>query len=162
MENYKSNEDIIIEGIEPSIYIIANKFYITSKSLSSSFIEPIIVNIAFSIELYLKCLNTKTTYSSNEKNGSPIFERKLYSSTGHNLVKLFKKLKSNDQSNLSVQYLKKYNSNLIDDFEEIKDVFVDYRYSFEKDNLSINLTILNRVADFLKEYVENKIYRKVE
>ena len=160
MENHEWKEDIIVEGIDPLIYLIANKFYLTAKSLSNHFTEPIVVNIAFSIELYLKCLKTKTTYSKKKNTDSPILERKLDTIFGHNFVELFKKLKATEQNNLSIQYFEKHNSNLSQDFEEIKNAFIEYRYSFEKNSLSINLNILNRVADFLKEYIECEMRQK--
>ncbi|WP_028892377.1 hypothetical protein [Tenacibaculum sp. 47A_GOM-205m] len=159
MEKLEWQGDQIIEGVDPLIYLTANKFYETSKIVHHSFIEPKIMNLSFSIELYLKSLNTKTTIS---KKGStdfdtPILERKLETTKGHELDLIFNRLKPKDQNNLTSLYLEKYNSNFRQDLFDIKNAFIDYRYSFEKDSLTISLTIIERLADFLKEYIENEM-----
>lgn len=157
MEKFEWKEDKVIDGIDPFIYLTANKFYKTAKIVDKGFTEPIIVNLSFAIELYLKCLNTKSTYSKKNNSDLPILERKLKTIYGHKFDEIFKKLKPIDQTNLSSQYSEKYHTDFSKDLVEIKNAFIDYRYSFEKDFLTINFTILNRVADFLKEYIENEM-----
>ncbi|MDN3670828.1 hypothetical protein QWY93_16020 [Echinicola jeungdonensis] len=93
MEKFEWKEDRIVEGIEPSIYLTENKFYLAGKRLDSYFTEPIVVNLSFSIELYLKCLNTKSTYSKKDNTDLPILERKLETIYGHNFEEIFKNLK---------------------------------------------------------------------
>ena len=73
-------------------------------SLDNYFTEPIIVNLSFSIELYLKCLNTKSTYSKKDNTDLPILERKLETIYGHKFDEIFKKLKPAEQENLSFHW----------------------------------------------------------
>jgi len=162
MEKYEWKEDRIVEGIEPFIYLTANKFYLTAKGLGSYFTEPIVVNLSFSIELYLKCLSTKSTYSKKKDTNLPVLERKLETlrvkgKGSHELIKIFNLLKEEEKNQLIKQYLEKYQEQLEEDLTEISNAFINYRYSFEKDFLTINLTILNRIALFLKEYIENEM-----
>lgn len=158
MENMKRNRDEINEeGINPFVYLIANKFYETAKIVDKKFTEPFIVNLSFSIELYLKCLNTKSIYSKKKSNNLPILSHKLKTIRGHEYNKIFDKLKSIDQTTLTFKYLEKYHTDFRNDLVEIKNAFIEYRYSFEKNKLTISLSILNRVADFIKEYIENEM-----
>ncbi len=157
MDKFQWREDRIIEGIAPLIFLTANKFYETSKIVDKSFTEPKIVNLAFSIELYLKSLNTKSTYSKKKNTDLPILDRKLETIRGHEFDLIFDKLKPTDRTNLTSLYLKEYDSDFKEDLSEIKNAFIDYRYSFEKDFLTISLTIIERVADFLKAYIETEM-----
>lgn len=150
-------KDRIVNGIDPLIYRTANKFYLTAKGLDRSFTEPFVVNLSFSIELYLKCLSTTTTYSKKQNTDLPILDRKLRTIYGHEFDVIFNKLPPMDQENLSSQYFEKHGAQLKLDLTEIKNAFIEYRYSFEKNSLSINLTLLNQIADFLKEYIESEM-----
>ncbi|MCH2215333.1 MAG: hypothetical protein MK086_09200 [Flavobacteriales bacterium] len=154
MEKFEWKEDKVYEGIEPLIYLTANKFYMTAKGLDNYFTEPIIVNLAFSVELYLKCLNTKTTLSKKANTNLATLTRKTIH--GHPFDKIFEKLKPIDKVNLSAKYLRKYDRDFKNDLCKLKNAFVDWRYSFEKD-LVICEGLLHQIADFLKDYIENEM-----
>ncbi|WMI64636.1 hypothetical protein RBH94_11265 [Aestuariibaculum sp. YM273] len=160
MENFKWNGEKTIEGIDSNIFLIGKKFHETSKLIDSYFLEPKVVNLAFSIELYLKSLNTKYSYSKKGNSVLPILNRNLIKIPRHNkhqLNKIFKQLNESDQINLIMLYSEKHNSDLIEDLSKLKNTFIDFRYSFEKESLIITESLLERIASFLKEYVENKM-----
>ena len=89
-------------------------------------ILPCITNMAFSLELYLKCLfaienvNIKRTH-------------KIY-----DLYKLSKKTKSEIAKNI-LEY-KEFEKNL----EEISNAFEEWRYSYEKEKLSIDINKIDK------------------
>ena len=124
---------IINKGINPIIYLSANEFYHTAENIKERFhTRALIVNYAFSIELYLKAITSVVTLSLKENKPYPEYERKTKTSHGHNLLNLFNKLREIDRKKISDIYLEKYNSKIQEHLSDIKADFIDYRYSYEK------------------------------
>ena len=98
---------------------------------------PIIVNISFSCELFIKCLLVK--------NKAPI--------KGHNLKELFDNL--DNEQRQQIKGLTKEN-----DFDIVlknhSDFFVKYRYVYEEDNkiTSVNLAFMFALANSLKDVIK--------
>lgn len=98
---------------------------------------PIIVNISFSCELFIKCLLAK--------NKAP--------TKGHNLKELFDEL--DNEQRQQIKTLTKEN-----DFDIVlknhSDFFVKYRYVYEKDNkiTNVNLSFMFAFANSLKDTIK--------
>ncbi|EKG84348.1 hypothetical protein VCHE16_3499 [Vibrio paracholerae HE-16] len=54
------------------------------------------------------------------------------------------------------EYDKQFGFNLVSDLESIKNAFVEYRYIFEKNSSSINLSAVEDIAEFLKNFIEQR------
>ena len=149
---------IINKGINPMIYLSANEFYQTAENIQERFhTRALIVNYAFSIELYLKSLTSVVTLKLKENKSYPEYDRTIETSRGHNLLNLYNKLKEVDRKKISDIYLEKYNSRIQEHLSDIKADFIDYRYSYENDMLSTNLSALKWISLTLKEYIESEM-----
>ncbi len=130
------------------IFDAANDFRIASEILESRFGQKVfplrstIVTTAFSAELYLKCL------LNIEKNNN---------SNGHSLKDLYQKLGNNLRMKIEANYknassTKKQTKDVLD---ECKDIFVDWRYIYEKQNsaFSIDFRALRHIVVALDKTV---------
>lgn len=159
MEGFEWKGDRVYTNINPRIYSRAVEFYKIAINNYEVMHEPIIVNLAFSIELFLKSLNSKVIISLENDFDSiiPILKSRTQCDKGHTLFKLFK----NIDSKYKIEIIRKYNSKFENDFEDdltqISNAFIDYRYTYEKDFISINLLALQNISLFLKEYIYEKM-----
>ena len=112
-------------------------------------------NGCFSIELYLKLLCVISTFNSNSLNGNHKRE--------HKLDELYNDLVINGSifaNELDIEYLKcryKQHASFKDFLHSINLYFVDWRYSYDKDELLMNLNELSDVLNSLEKYSDCKI-----
>ncbi|KYG75882.1 MULTISPECIES: hypothetical protein [Roseivirga] len=154
-------------GIDPMIYLDATEFYETAELIQEeNKTRALIVNYAFSIELYIKCLFVTTEFNLIDKPGYPEYERSISTirDNKHDLLKLFKKLPDADQSEISKLYSHKYKNEISEHLDEIKGDFIKWRYAYEKDQLVSSTGALKQISRTLKEYIESQMnegkYRK--
>ena len=101
---------------------------------------PAIVCAAFSIELALK--------ANIAFQGDADKLKKLKSSDRHNLFKLFELLLVETQDEIFIG-TKLAKSEFLEKIQTISNAFVDWRYVYEKDEISIDYTFLNDFAQTL-------------
>lgn len=118
---------------------------------------PYYVNLAFSIELFLKSLHVSETATFLNKWPFNHITRNFKSIQGHQLDLIFNKLPDDIQNKLSESYREKCDNSFIEDLELIKSTFVDWRYYFEQRNSSVNVTALEKIAVFLKDFTKQQI-----
>ena len=133
----------------------ADAFYEVGKAYAdvdkmlppSRFIFPVIVNLAFSCELYLKALMIW-------RSPDDMFVR------GHSLVKLFNELDKVDQSRIRGLYKPEFHNWTFDDaIAEFDTSFEDWRYAFQEDKGNLVSTIFEhiRFTDIVREYARKTI-----
>ena len=112
-------------------------------------------NGCFALELYLKFLIVVSTFNASDLSGKH--------PTGHKLDSLYCELKNTNSSfvnDLEKEYAKtKYRHSYLklEDFlTSIKDHFMDWRYSYEKGALNINLNTLSDVLNIFEDYTITK------
>jgi hypothetical protein len=158
MSKAKNIKKVVTRGIDPYAYLVATRFLKASAMIKHLGLEPHIVNLSFSIELFLKSMQVKSETTFDPSSNHPSGSTRIQSIRGHLLYEeVFLKLDDSLQSELSILYNNKFNRVLDDDLSEIQTGFVDFRYSFEKPSLSISLTSLENIAEFLKEYIEKRM-----
>lgn len=97
-------------------------------------IVPFIVNLSFACEIYLKIL---------------IFNRTQKIVKGHCLDELFLKLPQKEQNDIKINININKNSNFDKELKNIKNIFTEFRYSYEFDNLKYNISFLRDFAIIL-------------
>ncbi|HGZ7315363.1 TPA: hypothetical protein ACOL2D_004813 [Vibrio parahaemolyticus] len=150
---------VSIRGFDPSVYLVANEFYDAATSIPvAKRHAAYIVNLSFSIELYIKSLDVSQTIVFVEDNPFADSSEKVINARvkGHSLRKMFLKLRTEIRTEMLNEYEKQFDSNLDSDLDSIQNAFVEYRYIFEKESASINLSAVERVANFLKQFTEQK------
>jgi len=126
---------------------------------------PQIVCLSFSIELYLKCLNSKTVCDSKhveELEHGVKYYKKLAERPGqfgHDLESLFNALSQEHQTGISecwneLGFKDEYGGEIFLFIKEYKDLFKDWRYAFEEKIRPVNLTLLNAIAHCFDTYTE--------
>lgn len=124
-------------------------YFMTSTSRDDAFkkyyIHPVIVNIAFACEIFLKSI--MYLYAMEAK--------------GHSLKDLIKNLPEDDKMFLDGKLTKAYNgeTDMLGSryLENISNAFTDWRYSYEKSEISLNLGYLITLATALKELCETRL-----
>tara|TARA_R110001583_G_scaffold180944_1_gene338114 strand:- start:468 stop:977 length:510 start_codon:yes stop_codon:yes gene_type:complete len=125
--------------------------------------SPFISCASFSIELYIKCLNARTfcdviDYNKDEYGVEHYKNMHAKSNCrGHGLLGLFDNLSEELKSDLrnfyqSSEYPNEYES-LDSILEHVNNSFVDFRYSFEKNISSLNITALYKLCNILYHFV---------
>jgi len=145
-------------GFGMSVYKVGEQFYETAEKIGNApYPYAYIVNMSFAIELFIKSLNVTHKASFKEDNSwAESYEMIVHTKDRrHSLINLFNNLPEKTQDGLKRQYLLGSNIELLDDLEQIKDAFLDYRYIYEKDSHSINIGALSRVASFFKKFIES-------
>lgn len=111
------------------------------------YIYPVIVNLAFSCELYLKALMIW-------RNPDGSFDR------GHSLVDLFNGLSDTDRNGIKGLYIPEFSEWGFDGaIKEFNRLFEDWRYAFEvkEDDNECTIYELIRFADSVHKYVEETV-----
>ncbi len=150
---------------DPGVLKNADAFRTAAQSLSafpeSSMSVPTVVNAAFALELYLKCLNMEWQLADPNEIANSGKKAWLASRSamqkGHIPSKLFEALEQSIHDNLEQQYkLSSYNSNtqsLKEALQGFDDLFEDWRYIFEGKCKSVNLSSLFAMLAFFSETI---------
>ncbi|MBU0809520.1 MAG: hypothetical protein KKD30_16625 [Gammaproteobacteria bacterium] len=129
--------------IEPSVYYKAEGFHIAAKILFDSEElkhrgAPFIINATFALELYLKCLLSKTIFEGPETHEegytsyNRVFSKSEHTGIGHDLSNLYQQLP--EEARAGIEKANKELSgkdSLSNFFNKNKAHFVSWRYSFE-------------------------------
>ncbi|MGE8100525.1 hypothetical protein ACQKP6_21705 [Pseudomonas fluorescens] len=154
---------------EPSVYYKAEAFHIAAKILHGNAAlnyrgAPFIVNAAFSLELYLKSLMSKTILEAPEIHGegytsyNRTYSRSKHTGSGHDLNNLYQKLSEKIRSELQKNHQElSGNFSLTDFFNKNKAHFVNWRYSFEGDAEPYCAQDVLHVLDTFKSYASRYI-----
>lgn len=149
-----------IEEIKKDILIEANSFYDITTLKNKSVFEfnkyqliAIIVNCAFSLELYFKyiylCIYNELYKGKNKGNN------------GHNLLDIYNIIKHYGLENFIEKYFKKEEIEKI--LEQMSSAFVDWRYAYEgKKQLIVNYILLKDFIAYISEYANNVEKNKYE
>ena len=139
--------EISIETL-PNQHVLASAraFYNAAKMLhDEKFINveiPVLVNSAFALELYLKSFNSKKIFQNGKLNneGIAIYEEVVNkpNTTGHNLADLYSAISDEIKQVIKSEYLE--NESFENGIIEFNNIFIEYRYSFERRNKGVNLT----------------------
>jgi hypothetical protein len=143
-------------------YLESAKVLYENKSQSGKLIPVIISNVCFSIELYLKALNSNIINEYISENGKTI-QNKEYVEVlkyGHALDRLFESLPEIYKEILKEQYLEEFENNIEDIFKKYSGLYVKVRYLFEKTFLieKKSLPPLFKLADFMAKSLYNIKY----
>lgn len=151
------------QGFRNAFYVLFNSVF--SRPGCESWLQDgnamsvLGTNGCFSIELYLKFLMAIDSFDEQTLSG----KHKL----GHKLGELYDALRKQNSSWVN-ELEQKYNlskhkhqyKSLGDFLNSINDYFVDWRYSYDKGALNVNLNTLSDVLNFFKEFSIKK-YSKV-
>ncbi|EGR4195835.1 hypothetical protein VCSRO76_3482 [Vibrio cholerae] len=158
-ERLLTNKMLFVRGFDHSIYMMANEFYHLATSIPvSERYAAYIVNLSFSIELYIKSLDVSQlmVFTENDLFADSIEKIVNVRVSGHSLLSMFSKLPREIRAEMESEYDKQFGFNLVSDLESIKNAFVEYRYIFEKNSSSINLSAVEDIAEFLKNFIEQR------
>lgn len=103
-------------------------------------LNPLVVNVAFSIELYLKSIKAHESATCEYP-------------TGHKLDELFKILKPSTQQQIKTSFAQRSEVSLDDLLSEASNSFVEWRYSHEK-SVDAHPFELIKFAQILRDYTE--------
>jgi len=99
-------------------------------------ILPCITNMVFSLELFIKCLLVV-----EGKNPRHI----------HNIYKLYEELSEKTKNSLFIKASERKEGESL--LQEIANAFEDWRYSYEKSFLEINLEKMDEVIKIFRDYI---------
>lgn len=161
------NKKLKYQGIDGYIYQTACKYlraanYIPDHDRGA----PYYVNLAFSIELFLKSLNVTTELEFEPSppfkmvNREMVIHGKIKGFGGHSLLDIFKTLPQEIKDSSEAEYAQTHNVSIYKELDGIKNVFVEWRYLFEKDHICIPHDSINNVASFLKGFVERQMHKQ--
>lgn len=116
---------------------------------------PYITNIAFAIEVFIKCLHVKKRFKPSTESPHLLDVDadwvRAKGRNSHSVAAVFDKLPEQIKWLASSVYAEKYQRILIQDLEEVGTAFADYRYQYENMGMmTISLDVLNDVAVFFK------------
>lgn len=145
-------------GFNHAFYVIVNSFF--NKENSEKWnnmgdgMSPIGTNGVFAIELYLKFLMVVKSYDKTSFSGNHI--------KGHDLDLLLAELDRRDKNLVNIlrdefrnsKYCK--NQSLDDFLSSIKKQFEEWRYSYDKGQLNINLNTLSDLLNILETVSTNE------
>lgn len=134
---------------EACAFYEVGKSYATSEHIlgPDQYIYPVIVNLAFSCELYFKALMIW-------RNPDGSFNK------GHSLVDLFDEISDTDKDSVKKLYIPKFSGWSFESaIKEFDRSFDDWRYAFEvkEDDNVCTIYELIRFADSVHKYVEETI-----
>lgn len=150
---------------DPGVLKTADAFRLAAQSLNayaeSRMSVPTVVNAAFALELYLKCLNMEWRLAdpigiANSGKKAWLASRSALQ-RGHILSKLFEALEQSIHDHLEQQYkLSPHNSRtqaLKHALQGFDGLFEDWRYIFEGNCKSVNLPSLFAMLAFFSETI---------
>lgn len=160
-----------IRTTEPNVYYRAEAFHITAKILHENAElkyrgAPFIINAVFSLELYIKCLMSKSIFETPEihKEGFTSYKRAYSKSThtgqGHDLDNLYQQL--SEKTRLELEKINQElngNISLAEFFKKNKDHFVKWRYSFEGNAEPYCAQDVLQTLNVLKSYASKYIVK---
>ena len=143
----RENNLNIEQILNRSVLAYARSFFNAAQCLKNGdFLNntiPLVVNTAFALELYLKSFNSDKIFinGKNLQHDVVVYENIIneVKKTGHNLLDLYQCL-SDDIKDLIKKEYKITNISFEDAISEYKNIFTDWRYGFEGNINSINLT----------------------
>lgn len=120
---------MIYRGCDFQVWRHGQEFYRAADVLreTKNISAPYYICLAFSIELFIKCLDTTTEYKSASNVKLFVHAR----SRQHSLSELFSQLPEGIKSDCEKKYAEKHAKSLVKDIEHISGVFVKYRYMYE-------------------------------
>ena len=143
MPNDLTNKEQMIEECLKE----ANQFFsvckiITDAGVNATHLYPCIASLSFAIELYFKKILLEN---------QPVEMLKT-----HDFYNLFKLLPQQEQTNLIQKWRERYNSNLEEGIQKERCAYNEWRFGYEKEEIHADPAFLSNLAEFLKEYVEEK------
>lgn len=142
------------------------------ESENNNLFVPGMINICLSVEIFLKSINASTTNLEDEieVNGATVYQGRdetlkiLPSGKGHTLSKLFDGLPEDIQNEITQHArLEGYAECVSKGLKKYDDVFVDWRYIYEKnDPKSLGthplFQLVNAVSRYCEENLDKVIY----
>jgi hypothetical protein len=153
----KKKYNLTYHGCDFQIWHHGQEFYRAAAVLkeTKNISAPYYICLSFSIELFIKCLDTTTEYKSASNVKLSVHTR----SRQHSLSDLFSQLPDEMKSDCEKKYSKMHTRSLAKDVEHISDVFVKYRYQYEdineKKQRVLCVSVLEDVGAFFDEYSTN-------
>ncbi|MDP4537593.1 hypothetical protein Q3O60_15510 [Alkalimonas collagenimarina] len=142
------------------------------ESEDNNFFVPGMINICLSAEIFLKSINASMTNLEDEieVNGTTVYQGRdetlkiLPSGKGHALSKLFDGLPE-DIRNEITQYARqeKYEGSVSEGLKKYDDVFVEWRYIYEKnDPKSLGTHPLFKIVNAVIRYCEDNLNKVID
>jgi len=124
----------------------------------SGVVLPLIVNAAFSIELFLKAANSSDIHNLILDDDCYVITAKP-NKFGHGLSTLFESLDTRIRQDMSNKYTSEVGGDLTQVLHKYSETFEKIRYIFEDSAAisSIDITELLAVANFMESYAENTL-----
>jgi hypothetical protein len=144
----KKSSNLTYHGCDFLVWLHGREFYNAAFVLREAGNEnaPYYICLSFSIELFIKCLDTTTEFKSATNVKLSVHPR----SRKHLLSALLSKLPKDIKSDCEKKYSDKHARSLVKDMEHVSDVFVTYRYLYE------DINDHNIPAVFVKDSHRNK------
>ena len=150
----KKKYNLTYHGGDFLIWLHGQEFYRAAAILreAKNTSAPYLICLSFSIELFIKCLDTTTEYISASNVKLSVHAR----SSQHLLSDLFNQLPEEMKSDCEKKYSEMHTRSLAKDMEHISDVFVKYRYQYEDVNENkqriLCVSVLGDVGAFFYKY----------
>lgn len=156
-------------NVSPSlnIYRQAQSFHRAANILHDRYnntFEPSLMCISFAIELYLKSLQAerhckyRLPLTDGGTSHNDIFDKTLLKG-GHNLLTLYNSLPDSIRGNMNLVYkssrLTAIYPEITDALDIVKDVFIHFRYEYEKHTYCVAESTCFKLADFICQFIEN-------
>ncbi len=155
-------------GPDHYIYRVAEGFYSAANFIPEEHRRPAFnaasyyVNLAFASELFLKSLYVEIEVVFAGEQPFQLKARKYEPIRGHDLLKVYSKLPEEIRGDIKQAYAGQFKKDFEEDLAEINTAFVDWRYYFEKDQISINASLLENMTSFLKDYCSGVKWNQVK
>ena len=152
-------------GLDPYAYLHGKAFLDASKTISGTYHLAHVraVMQAFAIEVLLKSMQSerhvRQIYKLGEEPDSYIVDDNQssikvdYPKGGHNVLKVYKNLDEPLRDALKYSYRQSNDQSLDDALAEIGNLFEELRYLYEEQSFSYSGKLVEKVAEFLVEFV---------
>ena len=122
--------------------------------------NPSYVCLVFSIEIFLKCLETRKTYQKEDSYTDTIVmykvcDKPIPQSNKHDLKELFKKLSEETQETIKSAYKNECYRDFDEDLTAIAKGFMEWRYIYEGKVEVIYVSALQNIGSFLARFSSN-------
>lgn len=153
-------------GLDPYAYLHGKAFLDASKTIIGTYHLAHVraAMQAFAIEVLLKSMQSerqvRQVYMHGEEPGSYILNDDQSSITtdypngGHNVLNVYKNLDDDLRAALRYSYSEANDQNLDDVLAEIGNLFMGLRYLYEEQSFSYSGMLVETVADFLVEFID--------